>query len=224
MKPEKLLAYEVGFKSDLSDTLRLNASAFYYDYRDQQYQSQVWISQTVGNVGRLVNIPKSKIYGWEMELQWEPLQGLTIGQYFGTKRGEYIDYKGLNSSATRAVGYAYPVYTDFSGQRLSNFPETSYGGQVQYTWDVAGFNLSAQSDYSYHDSIEGSNGTTTRAYWLANARLGLSPIGSHWSAALWAHNLFDKQYDLYHGSFLTNAQIATPGEPRTVGVQASYSF
>lgn len=224
VKPEKLLAYEVGFKSDLSDTLRLNAAAFYYDYRDQQYQSQVWISQQVGNVGRLVNIPKSKIYGYELELQWQPLAGLTIGQYFGTKKGKYIDYQGLNSTATRAVGFAYPVYTDFSGSSLTNFPETSYGGQVEYAWEIPGFVLSAQSDYSYHDSIAGSNGTTTEAYWLANARLGLTPVNGNWSVALWARNLFDKKYDLYHGSFLSNAQMATPGDPRTVGVQASYKF
>ncbi|MFJ4374010.1 TonB-dependent receptor [Pseudomonas japonica] len=224
VKPEKLLAYEVGFKSDLSDTLRLNAAAFYYDYRDQQYQSQVWISQQVGNVGRLVNIPKSKIYGYELELQWQPLPGLTLGQYFGTKKGKYLDYQGLNSSATRAVGFAYPVYTDFSGSSLSNFPETSYGGQVEYAWEIPGFILSAQSDYSYHDSIAGSSGTTTEAYWLANARLGLTPVGGNWSVALWARNLFDKKYDLYHGSFLSNAQMATPGDPRTVGVQASYKF
>lgn len=224
VKPEKLLAYEVGFKSDLSNTLRLNAAAFYYDYRDQQYQSQVWISQQVGNVGRLVNIPKSKIYGYELELQWEPLAGLTVGQYFGTKKGKYLDYQGLNSTATRAVNFAYPVYTDFSGSSLTNFPETSYGGQVEYVWEIPGFILSAQSDYSYHDSIAGSNGTTTEAYWLANARLGLKPVNGNWSVALWARNLFDKQYDLYHGSFLSNAQMATPGDPRSVGVQAGYSF
>lgn len=224
VKPEKLLAYEVGFKSDLSDTLRFNGSAFYYDYRDQQYQSQVWISQAVGNVGRLVNIPKSKIYGYELELQWEPVSGLTLGQYFGTKKGKYVDYQGLNSTATRAVGFAYPVYTDFSGSSLTNFPKISYGGQLQYVWDVGGFTFSAESDYSFHDRITGSNGTTTQAYWLANARLGVTPKGSNWSGALWARNVFDKKYDLYHGSFLSNAQIATPGDPRTVGVQASYKF
>lgn len=214
----------MGFKSDLSDTLRFNGSAFYYDYRDQQYQSQVWISQQVGNVGRLVNIPKSKIYGYELELQWEPVSGLTLDQYFGTKKGKYVDYQGLNSTATRAVGFAYPVYTDFSGSSLTNFPKISYGGQLQYVWDVGGFTFSAESDYSFHDRITGSNGTTTQAYWLANARLGITPKGSNWSGALWARNVFDKKYDLYHGSFLSNAQIATPGDPRTVGVQASYKF
>jgi len=224
VKPEKLLAYELGFKSDLSNTLRVNGSAFYYDYRDQQYQSQVWISQAIGNVGRLVNIPKSKIYGYELELQWEPLPGLTVGQYYGIKKGAYIDYKGLDSTATRAVGYAYPVYNDFSGQSLTNFPKTSYGGQVQYVWNVGDFELSAESDYSFHDQITGSNGTTTDKYWLANARLGLTQVGSNWSTALWSRNLFNKHYDVYHGSFLTNAQIATPGEPRTLGVQASYKF
>ncbi|WP_437882313.1 TonB-dependent receptor [Pseudomonas sp. LRF_L74] len=224
-KPEKLLAYEIGFKSDLNQALRLNGAVFYYDYRDQQYQSQVWISQAVGNVGKLVNIPRSQIWGGELELQWQPLPGLTVSQYLGYKEGRYKDFQGLDSTATAAVGYAYPVYTDFSGDKLTNFPETSYGGAFAYSRSIGPLRWSAHFDYAYHDTLINSDpARSTNHYWLANARLAVAPPEEKWELALYGRNLFDREYDLYKGSFLSNAQMAHSGDPRSVGVEATYRF
>ncbi|MEK1941815.1 MAG: TonB-dependent receptor [Pseudomonas sp.] len=224
-KPEKLLAYEIGFKSDLTQALRLNGAVFYYDYRDQQYQSQMWISQAVGNVGKLVNIPRSEIWGAELELQWQPLPGLTISQYAGYKEGRYKDYQGLNAAATVANGYVSPVYSDFSGDKLTNFPESSYGGNFRYSRTLGPLIWTANLDYAYHDTLVNSDPLrSTNHYWLANARLAAQPLGEDWEVALYAHNLFDRKYDLYKGSFLSNAQIATSGDPRTVGIEATYRF
>ena len=45
--PESLLAYEIGTKNKFANNkLRLNASAFYYDYKDQQVT--IFISTAVG--------------------------------------------------------------------------------------------------------------------------------------------------------------------------------
>jgi len=224
-KPEKLLAYEIGFKSDLSQSLRLNGAVFYYDYRDQQFQSQVWINPDVGNVGKLVNIPKSEIWGAELELQWQPLAGLTINQYAGYKEGRYRDFQGLDSAATSAVGFAYPIYTDFSGDKLTNFPETSYGGAFSYSRPFAGFAWTAHLDYAYHDTLVNSNPLrSTNHYWLANARFALAPASDKWEVGVYVRNLFDREYDLYKGSFLSNAQMAHSGEPRTLGLETRYRF
>lgn len=225
VKPEVLWAYEVGAKSDVTRSLRLNASAFYYDYRDQQYQSQVFIDPVIKNVGRLVNIPKSEIYGLELELQWEPIAGLTIGQYLGYKEGYYKEYKGLDVAATKANGYTAPVYSDFAGQELTNFPKTSYGGSLSYTWTQGGFRYTAQGDYVFHDTLKSSvPAYNTNSYWLANTRFAVTQPGAKWTAALWVRNLLNTKYDLYHGSFLSNAQIATSGMPRTIGIQGIYNF
>lgn len=224
-KPEKLLAYEVGFKSDLSQALRVNGSLFFYDYRDQQYQSQVFINPIVRNVGRLTNIPKSQIWGAELELQWEPLRGLRIGQFAGYKEGKYIKFEGLDVAATRANGYTTPVYNDFAGNKLTNFPKISYGGSLAYTLDLDRFLVTAQTDYAFHDELTASDkALSTEAYWLANARLAVAPRGEKWEVALYARNVFDKKYDLYHGSFLSNAQIAHAGDPRTIGLETRYAF
>lgn len=224
-QPEKLLAYEIGFKSDLSQALRLNGAVFFYDYRDQQYQSQVWINQDVGNVGRLINIPRSEIWGAELELQWQPLSGLTLSQYVGFKEGRYKDFQGLDASATAANGFAFPVYNDFSGDKLTNFPETSYGGALRYSRAFGPLEWTANFDYAYHDTLVNSDPQrSTNHYWLANARLAAAPLGESWEVAVYARNLFDKEYDLYKGSFLSNAQMAHSGEPRNFGVEATYRF
>lgn len=225
VKPEVLIAYEAGFKRDFSPSLRLNGAAFYYDYRDQQFQSQVFIDPVIKNVGRLVNIPKSEISGVEFELQWEPLSGLRIGQYLGYKEGKYKEYRGLDVAATKAANYAYAVYSDFAGQALP-LPRTTYGGSASYTWGAGGYRLTAEGNYAYQDKVTSSSGPAyeTKAYWLTNARLAVGRGGESWELALWVRNLFNRQYDLYHGSFLSNAQIATSGQPRTVGLQFSQRF
>jgi outer membrane receptor protein involved in Fe transport len=225
VKPETLIAYELGFKKDFSPSLRVNGAAFFYDYRDQQFQSQVFIDPVIRNVGRLVNIPKSEISGIEFELQWEPVKNLKIGQLLGYKKGKYKEYQGLDVAATRATGYTRAVYSDFAGQTLP-LPRTTYGGSASYNWNNGGYRLTAQGDYAFQDTVRSSSGAAydTKRYWLANARFAVSRVGEPWELALWVKNLFDKDYDVYHGSFLSNAQIANAGHPRSVGVQASYTF
>jgi outer membrane receptor protein involved in Fe transport len=54
--PEKINAYEVGFKSNPLSFLQVNGSFYYYDYRDQQVLSAVCAN---GPVGRFTNADKS---------------------------------------------------------------------------------------------------------------------------------------------------------------------
>ena len=57
-------AYEIGLKTDLADgRVRLNAAAFYYDYKNLQYQAT---DPEVFN-GGVGNIPESEIFGAELE-------------------------------------------------------------------------------------------------------------------------------------------------------------
>jgi iron complex outermembrane receptor protein len=228
-QPEKLNAYELGFKADFNRSLRVNGAVFYYDYRDQQVLDSVWIPNRLvpggagQRVGRLVNAPRSDIKGAELEIDWRPTSQLQITQLLGYKEGKYKEFNALNASASTAANAA--VYSDYSGTDLA-IPKLSYGGSVRYTWTAGSYRLAAQGDYAFRDKIVNVSNPerTTKSYWIANARIELSPLNAHWSAALWVRNLFDRKYDLHHGSFLSNAQIATSGLPRTVGVQASYAF
>ncbi|MET0987399.1 MAG: TonB-dependent receptor, partial [Steroidobacteraceae bacterium] len=71
--PEKLDAFEVGLKSDLlAGQLRLNAAAFYYDFKDIQ------VVTLIPPVQRNTNAAKSSLYGGEVEAQYRATTRLTL--------------------------------------------------------------------------------------------------------------------------------------------------
>ncbi len=213
-EPEKLLDYEVGIKSDVTHTLRINASAFYYHYLDEQILGKV--AYLTGFIGRFVNA-NSRIAGGELEVQWQPLQGLSISQYAGYTVGYYESHV-LNSSGI-----------DYDGQPLS-FPKWSYGGDASYGFDVGQFKITAETNYSFHDTYSqfyllGSPVFTVPKYWLANANLSLSPAaGAPWEFTLWGRNIFNRSYDVTRNFFLPGTDIAQAGEPATFGVRVSYKY
>ena len=224
-KPEVLNAYELGFKSDLSSSLRLNGSIFHYDYRNQQVLSTVYDPVSGGPIGRITNAPKSKIDGAELEALWRPLDNLEITQYLGYKKGKYLKFDTVDAQASIAAGHE--VTKNFAGQPLS-FPKLSYGGSVAYTWPLGSYQLRAETNYSYHDTYTATPLIFTPAYdiasyWLANANLTFKPAAGPWSVSLWGRNIFNRHYDLTRNFFI-NAQVAAAGEPVTYGVSFSYAY
>jgi iron complex outermembrane receptor protein len=222
-EPEKLTAYEFGFKSDLTPTLRLNGAAFHYKYKDQQVLSSVFDTVSQSYIGIFTNTD-SRIEGGELQLEWRPLAGLNISQYFGFAEGYYT--KPLYS-IDQASSPGKPV--NFDGRPLS-FPKISYGGDVSYAWNVSDFKLTLESNYSFHDTYSqwfllGSNDFTVPKYWLANANLSLSPAsGAPWTVSIWGRNIFDKGYDITRNFFLPTSEVAQAGEPTTVGIRVSYKY
>ncbi len=224
-QPERLTSYEAGFKSDLSSSLRVNGAVFHYDYRDQQFQD-VTTGPSGALIGKIINIPKSAVDGGEVELQWVPAAGLTIGQ---------------------SVGYKHAVFKTFDSPLLGNLsgkdqflPKLSYGGDVAYAWKAGEVFLKAAADYSYHDKYpswlnllnpDGGHVYDTSSYWLANARVEVSKAGSPWQVSLWVHNVFDKQYDLTRNFFGNRSggtqddlNVAAAGEGRAFGAVVTYAF
>jgi iron complex outermembrane receptor protein len=217
-EPEKLTAYEVGVKSDVTRALRINGAVFYYRYKDQQILGKVFDATSQSYIGRFGNAD-SRISGGEVELEWQPLGGLSVTQYAGFTEGYYTG-KILDSSTP-------PV--DYHGRPLS-FPKWSYGGDVSYAWNVGGYKITAESNYSFHDTYSqfyllGSSDFAIPKYWLANANLSLSPAsGAPWTVTLWGRNIFDKAYDITRNFFLPGTEVAQAGEPTTIGIRVSYKY
>jgi iron complex outermembrane receptor protein len=221
-EPEKLTAYEIGVKSDLTGTFRVNTSVFYYRYKDQQILGKVFDDASQSFIGRFVNA-NSRISGGEMDLEWRPLAGIVITQYAGFAEGYYTS-KLLDVPLNPAL----PA-VDYDG-RPESFPKWSYGGDVSYSWNVGGFRLTAESNYSFHDTYSqffllGGNDFTIPKYWLANANLSVAPAsGAPWTATLWGRNIFDKSYDLTRNFFLPTSEVAAAGEPTTIGIRLTYKY
>src|SRR3546814_15753292 len=74
---ESLLSYEAGFRASLLDRrVQLSGAAFYYDYRDKQLIG--WANTAFGPLPQLVNIPKSRVVGAELEITAQPVVGLRV--------------------------------------------------------------------------------------------------------------------------------------------------
>ncbi|HEX3603343.1 MAG TPA: TonB-dependent receptor [Steroidobacteraceae bacterium] len=221
-EPEKLTAYEAGVKSDVTSTLRVDASAFFYRYRDQQILGKVFDDTSQSFIGRFVNA-NSRISGGEVDLEWRPLAGFSVSQYAGFAEGYYTG-KLLNAPLDPALP---PV--DYNG-RPESFPKWSYGGDAGYSWVLGGFSLTAESNYSFHDAYSqffllGSNDFTIPRYWLANVNLSLAPeSGAPWTVTLWGRNIFDRSYDITRNFFLPSSEVAAAGEPTTVGIRLTYKY
>ena len=220
---EKLTAYEIGVKSDIARTLRLNASTYYYRYRDQQILTKVFDTASQSYIGIFTNA-NSRISGAELELDWLPVTGLTLSQYAGFVEGYYTSplFDGNQTPG-------HPLGTDYNG-RPESIPKWSYGGDAQYAYPVGRFKVTTELNYSFHDTYSqffllGSDDFTVPKYWLANANLSLSPnSGGPWTVGLWGRNIFNRSYELTRNFFLPTSQVAAAGEPATFGVRFSYKY
>jgi outer membrane receptor protein involved in Fe transport len=216
-KPEKLTAYEIGIKSDVTSTLRLNLAGFYYRYIDQQILGKTLDAASGSYIGEFVNA-NSRISGGEAELEWHPIAGLSISNYYGFAEGYYTS-KLLNSD---------PVPVNYNG-RPESFPKNTFGGDASYEIPLGAYKVTAETNYSFHDTYSqffllGSNDFTVHKYWLANANLSLAPQSGPWTLTVWGRNIFNKYYDETRNFFLPGAEVGQAGAPATFGLRFNYKY
>lgn len=227
-QPEELTAYELGLKSTLMNgRMQLNLAAFFYDYKNKQEQE--FAITPVGAIGGLGNVPKSEIRGFEADLQWAPIDGLTLAAGASWLDTEIKSWNAVVDGVYDfAAGQVVEVFTvDASGQGLPQAPDLSFNVLATYEWALPnGLIASVSGDMNYTDdmpdpvrvqnSIEG--------YTLYNARVGVAEPGGKWRALLWARNLTDKYYFPAAFGGVNGGFARTVGMPRTYGVTFEYSF
>jgi iron complex outermembrane receptor protein len=221
---EQLTAIELGSKSTLLDgSLQLNATVFYYDYKDKQ-ETDTAVT-FVGNIAGLTNIPKSRIQGGEIELQWVPLSGLNL--HFSAA---YLDseIKQWNAVDTESSVWPDVVTFDASGLELPQAPKWSWASFINYRKPIGGgLYVEIGADVSYTDETAGGFqnpiASATDEYTLYGARLALGPSDERWRAQLWARNLTDEFY--FPSAFTGNGPyVRMVGMPRTVGLTLDYQL
>lgn len=213
-RSEKLYAYEVGFKSNVIDnTLRFNAAAFYYDYRDLQ----VFVFDTSGiiPVQRKLNAGNAEIYGLEIELQAQPSRNFSAFVNASLLHARYKDFIALAAE-------------DYSGNTLVNAPEYSLSGGFVLTQPLAGDRaLRLRVDGSFQSQIfltpDNAQANRVKPYGIANARLSWLSAGEKLELAVWGKNITGTRYVNYVSPVVTMDQL-NYNDPATFGVQAIVKF
>ena len=244
---EQLDAYEIGFKSFLRDsTLRLNGSAFYYDYKDKQLLTKriIPIFRTAFTLG---NMPESEVKGVEFDMQWLATDNLTITAAVGW----------LDSEITEGVGFSQlGQFMDFSGSPLPFAADLQANLSARYEWEVSdgqyiafaamdvshsgGFHADFESQqtnslpisdfigepfeviipaspYTFDENFEVDGFTTV------DARIGLENSDGDWKAYAWVRNLTD---EFRAFTVVKNNEMVAryPGRTRTFGISFEYNW
>lgn len=232
---EQVDAVEVGFKATLFDgAMQFNGSVFYNDYQDKQLMTTV-IDPVFGAFRRLTNISESEILGAEVDIQWQPIDGL-----YTTLSASYLDaeVKGdfLGADPQGRI-------INFGGSKFPNTADLQLTALVNYEWSLNdNLNAFVGFDVSYTDDmvttyepgriipgVDPSGDTdipdthVIDSYTLVNARIGLASHDEKWRVMLWSRNLTDEYYTSRADSTIDSAVVYT-GRPVTYGVTFEYSW
>jgi iron complex outermembrane recepter protein len=234
--PEKVNAYEAGFKSQFANnTIQLNGAAFYYDYTGQQ------IAQIVGATSFLRSAD-GRLFGGEAELIWQPNNLIRFDASAG-----YLNSKYTGNAVDPTDPTALTL--NINGNDFPNAPELTFNAGLELTPIDDGRNkLMIRGDARYMGEyffdpfgnygqdpcdrpVAGSNvllATPELAcgnpdYWLFDARVTYTR--DNFSLSAWGRNLTDKFYYVYGLNLNAFYQdYLTRGAPRTYGIEASFRF
>ncbi len=212
---ETLSAYEAGFKSQFLDNrMRLNASGFYYDYKDLQ----VFTLVNTGGIPTQVldNAADARVYGFEMELGAEPVDGFNVNLGLG-----YLDTELQNFQSSFGL--------DLSGNELALAPKWSLSGLVSRDWALGSGVLTTQMNLNYRShvffSTENNPLIAQDGYALLGARIQYQNEDANWYVAVFGNNLTDKKYLSYAvdlSDFGFNQLMVAPG--MSVGGEIGVKF
>lgn len=224
---ERLDAYELGVKATLFDRrVQLNAATFYYDYKDKQVYAKI-PDIIFGTLNRLMNVPKSEVYGLEADLTVAVADGLQLRGAATYAHSKIKKFSGFDDTGAPR---------DFAGARLTYTPEWSFVGAIDYSHPIndnlqAQFNLSANYQSETNGRFVGGNATaaqrTADKQFVIKARTIFdSTIGignEKWKAELFARNLFNTYYWTTADSQLDTV-FRFAGMPRTFGGRVTVNF
>jgi iron complex outermembrane receptor protein len=213
--PEKITAYEIGWKQELLDG-RARFSMAYYNYPEWQNQKGRVVvnvfetARTGANIGRQNAAPNarnvlvtgsSELQGLEFEGQWRVTDNWDVAAGIEWTKNEYKDFT-FNFVAPLIADLRSPtgapvlvpgVGDQMQGNRAPNYPE--YKGNVTTTYRAAlgggDWEWFVRGEYTYNGKyfVDESNLAWMPEVHLFNARFGLEK--DKLRAELFVTNLFD---------------------------------
>ena len=216
-KPETLTSYEVGAKSEFFDhKLRVNAAAYYYDYKD--YQALLYV---IGLLQQVVNSDATH-KGAELELEWAPNESWHFGAGVA-----YVDAIVKNVLARCC---------DAAGNRISgdfvpgNAPRWSGNALARYSFPVGSGHVSLQLDGNYLSSfwfnLTDLPVVQQGGFGVANARVSYAPNTGKYEIGASVENLADKHYGTmgFDNTSINGLAQVYPGMPRWFKAHIIYHF
>lgn len=227
---ETILSWEAGIKTQLSNSVRFNASAFTYTVNHIQLNG----NDANGN-GVLLNANKAFAYGMEAELDWLPIENLSLTAGLSLLHSEIQDRNvevqtcAFNGQLACTVYNPYrkttlfgsPVFlAKINGNPLPNAPAYNLNLSARYDiplndsgkafvatdWNVQGYTnyvLYRTAEFNSNNNLEGG------------MRVGYTGGNGAWEIALYARNITNEKN---LKGVIENYRAAVMNEPRVIGI------
>ncbi len=215
VEEEEQWTYEFGIKSTwLDQSVTVNLSAFYIDWKNQALIESVDTPNSAGTITSLPilrNVGRSRVIGLELETGWAATDNLYLFVNYGLADGEIVDGALPSLAATTGTD------GDIAGNQIPDTPKHSV---------VTGFEASTQVSAGLEAFIRGNllyeskrYNTASNLNWVGDRKLVNLRIGTQadkWSVTAYVRNLLDDDTPLgamRFGNFAINPIFTTPGAP-----------
>ena len=226
VRPEVVDSYEVGVKSDVTDSFRANVTLFAYDHSDRQYIGiEGGSDDPTALEQRLRNAAETAAKGAEVELTYVATDNLTLSAAYG-----YIDFEiKENNAVPPLIG-------------LASTPENTLNLAANYALDTSMGYFNFNANYYYRDDyllFETSDLIQQDAYGMVNVSVNWESIEGNWYGGIHAKNLTDEEYLVGGYDFVTRdpvdgsygpglggdtTLIGYYGDPMTIHLTVGYRF
>lgn len=146
--PETVIAYELGFKSQLwGNRIQLNADGFFSDYDDMQ----VTIFDAVAGaaVTQVENAAKAEIWGAEVEIVTVPVDGLDVRMSWSFLSPEYKKFCETSSNGASSSGCAAGQVDVAASRKFVSSPENTFGIDFGDAFGIVGNTYGAPHTYGF---------------------------------------------------------------------------
>jgi iron complex outermembrane receptor protein len=220
VKPEDLIAYEMGFKTEFLDKrLRINASAFDYRYHNIQVQEVV-----IGGT-QLVNAAQAGIYGIDLDTTVKLTRSWSLQASLEWLHARYTNFPNDPSYIPAPAGGNNLITINGSGFHLCNAPDFSAYAAADYSTTVAAGTLDVNVNLSYNSGYYWDPDDRLRqpAFALLGGYVNWTDGKGKWSYRLWGNNVTSRHYYTYEDAFAFG-DIYSPAMPATYGVAVERKF
>ncbi|MHA3791140.1 TonB-dependent receptor [Sphingomonas sp. YL-JM2C] len=224
IKPEKIDAFEVGFKT-AKGPFHFETSAFYYNYKDLQVAAYIGVTSIFRNAAT------SRIWGLDSSLTAKLTDNFDVsvsGTYIHAK---YRDFQGAvayaqdNDPTSPTFSLFNTFATDASGNIMPRSPKFMANLNLHYGIDLGGgkLDLNANGYYTTRFYYDAPHQFSQGAYGLVNLRATYTTPDERWAFSVYGTNVTDTKYrsQVLPGTY---AIQQTYGEPAAIGASVTFNY
>lgn len=224
--PEQSTNYEVGIKSRLfSDTVQINATLFWMDYKDLQVSTLFAPRGTTGTVVEGINnVGKARSRGAEVEFTWAATSNDKFSGFFSYLDAKYLSYPNANNYQ---LDPDFGVLSDNSGNRLVFSPKVSGRFSYEHSFHIGAAKLVPRASIYWQSAmyLTPFNLAADRqsGYSKSDFTLTYTSPGDRFSVEGFVHNIEDKKVATMQFNYELPV-LRYYSEPRTYGVRIGFKY